>query len=94
MGLLASRWEAEHDGHRIVVRRNELTRGYSLLWDDVEIARRIWSLVGLGELHGSAAVGDGHVEVEAVLTFGAPSETDGHCSILIDGEDIPVRHVK
>lgn len=95
MGLLTSRWEAEFEGHRFVVRRNELTRGFSLLFDDREIARRVWSLVGLGELHGSAEIENGkHLEVKAVLTFGAPSEIDGHCSILVDGEDIPVAHVK
>ena len=50
MGILGTRWEGSHLGHAIVVSRNELTKGFKLEWDGVDIAHRTWSRVGLGEL--------------------------------------------
>lgn len=103
MGLLGTRWEAEYEGHRLVVTRNELTRGFALEWDGVEIARRTWSLIGLGELHASAEVTDAAgasyrtdgamrtVDVKVVLHWSSTSEMDGKCLILVDGMEIPVR---
>lgn len=106
MGLLGTRWEAEYEGHRLVVSRNELTKGFSLEWDGEEIARRSWSLVGLGELHGSAHLKEPGadpyreeqapraVEVKVVIYWGGFSEMDGKCLITVDGKEIPVRHVR
>jgi len=94
MGLLATRWEAEYEGHALVVKRNEFTKGFSLEWDGKEIAHRAWSLVGLGELQTSAETRDGHVEVKVVIYWGGFSEMDGKCLITIDGKELPVRHVK
>jgi hypothetical protein len=103
MGLLGTRWEAEYEGHAIVVSRNELTRGFSLEWDGAEIAKRVWSLVGLGELHGSAEVGgkpgyrDGQarsVDVKVSIQWGGLKELDGHCTITVDGHEVPVKHVR
>jgi len=100
MGILGTRWEATYSGHHVVVSRNELTRGFSLEWDGVEIARRVWSLMGLGELHGSAEVkpADGgdvqHVDVKVVIAWGGLKELDGTCTITVDGKEIPVTHVR
>jgi hypothetical protein len=103
MGLLGTRWEAEYEGHRLVVTRNELTRGFALEWDGVEIARRTWSLIGLGELHASAEVADPAgasyrtdgasrtVDVKVVIYLGSISEPDGKCLIVVDGHEVPVR---
>jgi hypothetical protein len=94
MGFLGTRWEAEFEGHALVVSRNELTRGFKLEWDGTDIAHRRWSLVGLGELHTSAEAGGRDVDVKVVIYWGGVSEMDGKCMITIDGKEIPVRHVR
>jgi hypothetical protein len=94
MGILGTRWEAEHAGHSIVVSRNELTKGFSLEWDGTEIARRTWSLIGLGELHGSAESNGQPVEIHVAIRWGGLSELDGKCTVTVDGQEVPVRHVK
>jgi hypothetical protein len=91
MGLLATRWEAEYEGHKVVVARNELTRGFRLDWDGNEIAHRTWSLVGLGELHASADCSGRAVEVHVTLDMGG---WNGTCEITVDGAKIPVTNVK
>lgn len=93
MGILGTRWEAEYEGHHLVVSRNELTKGFKLEWDGEEIARRKWSLVGLGELHGSAEAKGRPVTVKVVIYWGGVSEMDGKCLITVDGVEIPVKHV-
>ena len=87
MGLLATRWEATYEGHKLVVARNELTRGFYLAWDGTEIASRHWSFIGVGVLHASAETGGRHVEVRVALTWGEA------CIITIDGKEIPVGHI-
>lgn len=95
MGLLATRWEAEYEGHNITVSRNEVTRGFSLEWDGHEIARRAWSFVGLGELHGTAEFDGKQHDVHVVLSFGPGLLTDGTCTIKVDGKTIEdVKHVR
>ena len=94
MGMLSTQWEAAHEGHRLVVSRNEVGRGFKLDWDGVEIASRAWSFLGLGELHGSAEA-DGKVfDVRVALEWAGFSELDGKCTITVDGAEIPVRKVK
>jgi hypothetical protein len=91
MGLLKTQWEAEHEGHALVVRRSELTRGFALEWDGREIARRAWSLIGLGELRGTAELSGRTVEVHVTIEF---SGFDGKCTITVDGVEVPVRKVR
>ena len=91
MGLLATRWEAKYENHNITVARNELTRGFAIEWDGNEIARRSWSFVGLGELHGSAELDGKAVDVHVTLGLGGGS-WDGSCTIRVDGK--PVEHVE
>jgi hypothetical protein len=94
MGLLGTEWDAEFEGHKLVVSRNELTRGFKLEWDGEDIAHRRWSLVGLGELHASAEAKGRHVDVKVVIYWGGAAEMNGKCLITVDGKEIPVRHVK
>ena len=94
MGLLGTRWEAEFEGHQLVVSRNDLTKGFKLEWDGVDIAHRTWSLIGLGELHASAEARGRPVDVKVGIHWGGFSEMDGKCVITIDGQEISVRHVK
>jgi hypothetical protein len=94
MGLLGTRWEAEYEGHHLVVDRNELTKGFSLEWDGAEIARRRWSLVGLGELHGSADAEGRHHEVHVSIEWAGLSNLNGECIIKVDGKEIAVRNVR
>lgn len=102
MGLLSTRWEATFEGHNLTVSRNEVGRGFSLAWDGKVIAERTWSFFGLGELHGTAELGDRHLDVRVALTFptlaqlkeGGVAEMDGHCVITVDGSALAVTHVK
>jgi hypothetical protein len=94
MGFLGTQWDGEFEGHKLVVSRNELTRGFKLEWDGTDIAHRRWSLVGLGELHTSAEANGRPVDVKVIIYWGGVSEMDGKCIITVDGKEIPVRHVK
>ena len=94
MGILGTRWEAEFDGHKISVNRNELTKGFNIEWDGTEIARRTWSLIGLGELHGSAVAKGKEVDVKVVIHWGGLSELDGKCEITVGGQPVTVHHIK
>jgi len=40
MGILGTVWEAEYEGHKLVVSRNELTKGFKLEWNGIDIAHR------------------------------------------------------
>jgi len=94
MGLLATRWEAKYEGHNITVARNELTRGFSIEWDGHEIARRAWSFVGLGELHGSAELDGKPIDVHVQLGLGGGS-WDGSCTIKVNGTELKeVQHIR
>ena len=93
MGLLGTRWEAEFEGHALVVSRNELTRGFKLEWDGKDIAHRSWSMIGLGELLTSAEARGRPVDVKVVIYWGGFSEMDGKCLITVDGQELAVRHV-
>ena len=94
MGFSETRWEAEFEGHRVVVTRNELGRGFKLEWDGEEIARRSWSWIGLGELHGTAHVDDKPADVKVKIEWAGFSELDGKCSISVNGKDLEVRHIR
>ncbi len=95
MGLIATRWEAKYEGHNITVARNEITRGFSIEWDGHEIARRAWSFIGIGELHGSAELNGKAVDVHVILGIGDGPFTDGSCAIKVDGNVVPeVQHIR
>ena len=94
MGILGTQWEAEYEGHLLAVSRNELTKGFKLEWDGEEIARRTWSWAGLGELHATADVDGNPKEVRVGIHWGGLSALDGKCLITVDGEEVPVTHVK
>ncbi len=94
MGLLETRWEAEHDGHNVVVSRNEVGRGFKIEWDGVEIARRAWSFLGLGELHGTAEAGDKHYDVRVALEWAGFKDLNGKCTITVDGAEIACKRVR
>ena len=94
MGILGTRWEGNHEGHSIVVSRNELTKGFSIEWDGDEIAKRAWSWIGLGELAGTVDLNGRSVEVKVAIEWGGLKQLDGTCSVTVDGENVPVEHVK
>lgn len=92
MGILGTEWDAEFEGHKLAVKRNELTKGFKLEWDGEVIASRSWSLVGLGELHSTAVANGKEVEVKVTIQFAGFN--DGKCTITVDGQEIPNRLVK
>jgi hypothetical protein len=91
MGLFSTRWEGTYQGHSIVVARSELTRGFNIEWDGTEIARRRWSFIGLGELHGTATLGDREVPVHVAIEWGG---LNGKCVVTVDGREANVVLVK
>ena len=98
MGFITTRWEATYEGHRITVTRNEIGRGFVLEWDGREVARRSWSLFGLGELDGTVEVDGRHHDVHLTLSVGSGRGegflTDGRCVITIDGTPLEIRHIR
>jgi hypothetical protein len=94
MGILGTRWEGEHAGHRIVVSRNELTKGFAIEWDGVEIARRTWSWIGLGELQATADLEGKPVDVRVSIEWGGLSQLDGRCTATVDGKPVALQLAK
>ncbi len=98
MGFITTRWEATYEDHGITVTRNEIGRGFALEWDGREIARRRWSLFGLGELHGTVDLDGRHHEIHVTLSVGnGPGEgllTDGRCTVTVDGAPVEARHIR
>lgn len=92
MGILGTRWEGNYEGHAIAVTRNELTKGFHILWDGKEIAHKTWSLIGLGELHASAMHGDKVHDVKLALEWSLGTEGSG-CKVTVDGNAVDMKHV-
>lgn len=90
MGLLATRWEGQHEGHALVVARNELTKGFKLEFDGKEIASRTWSWVGLGELHATVEYGERSREVRVKIEWGGLAALSGKCDVTVDGVTVPL----
>ena len=88
MGLLKTGWEAKYEGHKLVVSRNEFSRGYKLQWDGEEVASRAVSLVGLGELEGTVDMDGRARAVKVELDIGSK------CKITVDGKELDVKRVK
>lgn len=91
MGLLETRWEAQHEGHNITVFRNELTKGFTVEWDGREIARRSWSWIGLGEVAGTAQVDEEPIEVHVLIDWGG---LDGQCTVTVGGRPIVADRIR
>jgi hypothetical protein len=88
MGLMRSRWEADYEGHRLTVSRNELTRGFALECDGRVVAQKRFSLLGIGELHGTLPLGD------HALPFSVALDIPSSCSITVAGRPLSVRKVE
>ena len=94
MGFLTTRWEAKFEGHNLTVTRNEIGRGFSIEWDGLEIARRSWTWIGLGELHGTAESDGKSHDVKVVLEWAGFAELDGKCTLTVDGTPVPATHIR
>ncbi len=90
MGLLRTRWEASYSGHKITVHRNEVTKGFSLEVDGIEVGRKGWSLVGVGTIKGSFSSGERRVPITAELKF---SLRKAVCVVSVDGSPIDILQV-
>ena len=86
MGLFASRWEANWEGHTLTVTRNEWTKGYRLTCDGTQIDRKWWSPLGIGALQGELTHHGNQLTVRAVLT--------STCEIHVAGVAIPVKAIR
>jgi hypothetical protein len=91
MGWLKTRWEGKYDHHHIVVERNELGRGFKLEWDGVELARRTWTWIGLGELHATANVGGTDTHVVVSIDWGG---LNGKCTVTVGDKPIVLELIK
>jgi hypothetical protein len=85
MGILATGWTAEHAGHSFSIHRNELTKGFELRCDGVVVARKAWSLVGLGALEGQLELSGRTVPVRVSLGLAGAAR----CRLWIDGVEVP-----
>jgi hypothetical protein len=90
VGRWKTRWEAAHEGHQIVVTRNELTKGFSLDVDGVEVARKRWSMAGVGTLAGTFRSGDRDVPIVVVLKL---SMKRAECEVTVDGAAVGVWNI-
>lgn len=91
MGILSSRWEADHQGHHFTVTRSEVTRGFTLEYDGRLVDKRSWSLIGVGDLEGTIELDGRSVKVHVTLFGRLPFSNEQECEIKVDGQPIPVR---
>ncbi|MCK6534559.1 MAG: hypothetical protein L6Q84_16415 [Polyangiaceae bacterium] len=94
MGILETRWEADYEGHKVTVFRNEVTKGFNLEWDGSEIARRSWSWIGLGKLEGTAEHNGEPVEVQVAIEWGGLRQLDGTCTLSVGGKEIVATRIR
>lgn len=92
MGVFATKWRANYEGHELVVSRNEWTKGFQLDCDGEEVARRRWSWIGTGELHGTIELGGNTVEVHVAIEWDGIGR-DGTCKITVGGTPIVAERV-
>ena len=90
VGLFATRWEADYDGQTFVVDRDEVTKGLTVSFGGVVIAKKTWSLIGLGELEGNVRHGESQLPVRVKVGWGG---FHGQCAITVAGQDLQVRRV-
>lgn len=88
MGLLATRWEADFEGRRIVVSRNEVTKGFALECDGHIVAEKSWSLIGIGTLEGTIEHEGRALPIEAKLEL---SFVEPKCALSVGGAAVPIR---
>ncbi len=93
MGLLETTWRASYQGHDLVVSRNEWTKGFQLVCDGEEVARRRWSWIGNGELHGTIEIAGAPTDVRVTISWNGLGG-EGSCTIEVGGESIPVERVR
>jgi hypothetical protein len=91
MGWLKTRWEGKFDNHQITVERNEVGRGFKLEWDGVEIAKRRWTWIGLGELHATATVNGNETDVKVAIEWGG---LNGKCTVTVGDKPIVLELIK
>lgn len=95
MGILSTRWEGEHQGHRVAVVRNELTKGFAIEWDGEVIAERSWSWIGHGKLTATAELGGEPVEIRSALGWGgAWGGLAGKCTVHVGDAEVPMTRTK
>ncbi len=95
MGLLNTKWEATYGKHALTVSRSELTRGFTFECDGREIAKKAWTLVGLGELEGTMKVAsdESYRGAEREVSYQVLIQTGSECEIVVDGTKLDVRLV-
>lgn len=90
MGILSCTWEAEWNGRTFTIRRDELTKGFSVEHEGKVLAKKSWSLAGVGTLEASF-----DAEGRAVpLIVELPLSLSDACKVTIDGAAVPVRQLK
>ena len=90
MGILRCRWEADWNGHRFTMHRNEVTKGFSLECDGRVLAERRWSLIGTGTLSTDLDSNGQAVRVEMKLPL---SFRRSACELSVDGQPLEVRQI-
>jgi hypothetical protein len=89
VGLFQTRWEARvSNGSRVTVIRNEWTKGLKVYLDDVAVATKPWSWIGLTHVAGSAEA-DGHA-TRIEVTTGPRSS----CALLVDGVPLATTRIR
>ena len=82
MGLLKTHWEATYEGCLITIRRNEWTKGFIVECDGERVAKRTWTLVGLGTVKGELTFED------RAIPFEVEVQPRSECFLRIEGEEI------
>ena len=84
MGQTKTRWSAIFEEHKLLVERNEFTRGFHVKWDGCVEAELPFTLDGTGELECSVEL-NGKKEPHAVRVV-----ITSECAISVDGQTLEV----
>jgi hypothetical protein len=88
MGLSATKWEADYDGHYIRVSRSEVTRGFEVRVDGNKVGGKMFTLFGLGKIEGAVEMHGNLVPITVELTAGS------ECNVHVDGKFVKMKQIE
>lgn len=88
MGLRTTRWETSYEGRRVIVSRDELTRGIDVVVDDKVVGNKKWSWLGTGTIAATVEHAGRSVALEVKVS------PPWKCKVSVDGQPLSVTKLR